>query len=102
MSLRDLFDKLEDGVSLHGSFRFDWTLKGIGFGQFYFYEKDGKVYCNNEYMSKEYIKRALCAMVDQCELTDVNNIPSSGPGGEVPNFADGGSIPPRDTKRKLL
>lgn len=70
MSLRDTFDKFEDGVSLHGPFGIDWSLKGIGFGQFYFYEKDGKIYCNNECMSKESIKRALNAMVDQCELTE--------------------------------
>jgi hypothetical protein len=70
MSLLEAFNKLEDGVALHKSFSLDWSLKGIGFGQFYFYEKDGKIYCDNERMSKESIKRVMCAMVDQCELTD--------------------------------
>lgn len=70
MSLRKMFDQLEDGVSLHKPFSLDWSLKGIGFGQFYFYEKEGRIYCDNECMSKESIKRVLSAMVDQCELTD--------------------------------
>lgn len=70
MSLRDTFDKFEDGADLSNPFTVNWTLKGIGFGQFYFYEKDGVLYCDNEMMSKESIKRVLCTMVDQCKLTE--------------------------------
>jgi hypothetical protein len=62
---------MDDGVSLHKRFGFDWSAKGIGFGQFYFYQdKYGVIHCDNECMSKEFIKRILCSMVDQCELAD--------------------------------
>lgn len=45
-----------------------WLVRDFGFGQIYFYYKDGQLYCDNEMMSKEFIKKILCAMVDSCEL----------------------------------
>jgi len=43
-----------------------------GFGEFHFYidRKNGKVYCDNELMSKKFIKDLLCDMVDGCILTE--------------------------------
>lgn len=68
MSLQDLFDCQTDSVDLHNDFGLNWSAKGVGFGQFYFYNKDEKLYCSNEFMDKDFIKRVLCQMVDQCEL----------------------------------
>lgn len=48
-----------------------WCKSGVGFGEFTFYNKKGKIYCNNETMSKEFIKEMLCKMVDDCILTEV-------------------------------
>lgn len=72
-ALRDFFNSYEDEVSIHKSFGLNWSAKGCGFGQFYFYEKDGKIFCQNEYMGKEFIKRIMCQLVDQCELEDVRD-----------------------------
>ena len=44
-----------------------WGIKGWGFGEFNFYMKDGKLTCDSECMSKEFAKRVLCAMIDNCE-----------------------------------
>ena len=47
---------------------FQWSLKGKGFGEFSFYSKNGKIYCDNECEDKEFIKMMLCKMVDDCIL----------------------------------
>jgi len=52
------------------AFRIQWGAKGIGFGEFTFFYRDGKLMCDNECMSKEFVKKALCAMVDNCESVD--------------------------------
>jgi hypothetical protein len=49
---------------------FQWAKPGTGFGGFIFYYKDGKLYCDNECMSKEFLKERLCKMVDDAELTE--------------------------------
>lgn len=45
-----------------------WGRKNWGFGEFTFAMKDGKIVCDNECMSKQFIKDVLCALVDECEL----------------------------------
>ncbi len=66
-----MFDNLENFVDLNqGSITISWTVKGVGFGQFTFSQKDDKLFCSNEGMSREFIKRVLCDMVDNCELED--------------------------------
>ncbi len=60
-------DKREDTNYL---FTLQWGAEGIGFGEFVFYHKDGQLCCNTEYMGEEFIKKALCAMVDNCKLID--------------------------------
>jgi hypothetical protein len=47
-----------------------WTATGIGFGEFWFKVENGKTVCDNEGMSKEFIKQMLCQMVDDCVLKD--------------------------------
>lgn len=83
MSFKEMFEQMDDGVYLHNSISMDFSLKGFGFGQIYFYaaeDENGKklvkengdqvIRCQNECMSKETLKRILIAMVDQCELED--------------------------------
>jgi hypothetical protein len=47
-----------------------WAKPGVGFGNLVFYFKDGVLRCDNECMSKEFIKDRLCKMVDNCVLDD--------------------------------
>lgn len=55
---------------------FEWSKPGVGFGlaDFYFsaHEEGGeiKLYCDNETMSKEFIKERLCKMVDDAIFVD--------------------------------
>ena len=46
-----------------------WGVSGFGYGELYFYEKDEQIYCDNELLSKDTIKKILNIMVDNCELT---------------------------------
>ena len=69
MSLQEQFDKLDNRCVPLSNNGFNWTAEGIGFGQLYFYTKNGVVYCDNELMGKEFIKKMLCQMVDECVLT---------------------------------
>ena len=50
--------------------QFSWGKPKTGFGMLLFYTKDGELLCNNECMSKEFIKERLCKMVDDCKLTE--------------------------------
>ena len=54
--------------------QFQWSATGVGFGELYFYTKEGddKVYCDNEMMSKAFIKKVLCDMVDNAVMTVPN------------------------------
>lgn len=36
-----------------------WSEKGRGFGEYLFWQDGDKIYCNNEYDSKETVKRVL-------------------------------------------
>ena len=49
------------------AFRFD--EEGFGFGEFRFYYRDGTLILDNEAMSRERIKKYLCVLVDQAQLT---------------------------------
>jgi hypothetical protein len=69
--MQEWFDGMEDrcGPAVEGgAIALAWSAKGIGFGQVVFYEQNGKLMCDNELMSKEFIKRMLCKMVDDCEM----------------------------------
>ena len=53
----------------HGGY--EWSKEGVGFGTFYFwYDENNNLHCANEFMSKDFIKEMLCAMVDSCILDD--------------------------------
>jgi len=70
MSLTDFFNKFDNGCTPVGHAEFEWTAKGVGFGGMYFYlnKEDGYVHCENEAMSREFLKEMLCQMVDNCVL----------------------------------
>ncbi len=51
-------------------FTLQWGAKEIGFGELDFYYKEGQLCCDTEMMGKEFIKKALCAMIDNCNLID--------------------------------
>ena len=73
MSIHDFLDKMPDSCDPHSPrVGFDWSSKGIGFGQMYFYvdRTDGYVHCDNEIMSREFLKRMLCLMVDNAVMND--------------------------------
>lgn len=52
--------ELEDGLA----FDLAWTTKSAGFGHTTFYTKKGKLYCDNETMSKDFVKTVMCKLVD--------------------------------------
>jgi hypothetical protein len=47
---------------------FEWGVCDVGFGQVGFYMDGDKLMCNNELLSKQFIKELLCAMVDAAEM----------------------------------
>jgi hypothetical protein len=68
---------------------FQWTSNGIGFGQMHFYlsKEDGYVHCDNEIMSRSFLKKMLCHMVDNCVLDCPNGtFPDDGPNGQPPGY----------------
>jgi len=69
-NLRKSFEKIEDSCHPTDGVLFTWTAKGTGFGELYFYHKDGKLKCDSETMGKEFVKRMLCQMVDDAEFDD--------------------------------
>lgn len=70
-TIQEMFDSMENTCVPCNGVQFDWSATGVGFGQFYFYEGDGgKLHCSNETMGKDFIKKMLCQMVDDCVLDD--------------------------------
>ena len=74
-SIQAGFDMMEDHCTPHSNETrfprhiFRWTAKGIGFGEFTIYHgDDGELRIDNEAMSREFIKRMFCQMIDECEL----------------------------------
>lgn len=57
-------------VELLDKFTLNWYRNGIGFGQIYFYEKNGKLHCESEGMGKQFVKEVLAQMVDDTILDD--------------------------------
>lgn len=49
-------------------FTIGWAVKGIGFGMIDFLFSKGKIYCSNETMDKEFIKKILNHIVDKSIL----------------------------------
>ena len=69
MKTTDWDDKNNYCVPVQNTLYMKWGISGFGFGELFFYEKDDQMYCDNELMSKDTIKKILNVMVDNCELT---------------------------------
>lgn len=68
-NLQDFFDKFNTYCEPNGTVGFNWGKKGTGFGQVHFYrDQAGVLMCDNELMSKAFIKEILCQMVDSCAM----------------------------------
>lgn len=67
-----MFEGLEPRCHPGTDVVFSWADKGVGFGEFVFYTTadDDELHCSNEAMSKDFIKKMLCQMVDDCVLDD--------------------------------
>ena len=70
MSIQDFLDNCENKITIPQPIYFQFSVKGFGFGELYFHEKDGIIKCENECMSKDRIKQILSQMVDECVLVD--------------------------------
>jgi len=63
----------EDGTVIgnDGGFEVSWVTVSAGAGGLTFYLKGGKLHCDNEMMSKDFIKTVLCKLVDDTELENL-------------------------------
>lgn len=68
---REMFESVPDFCEPKDTFTIVWGVKKVGWGELEFYVgQDKKVHCQNECMSKEFIKEQLCRMIDECVLDD--------------------------------
>jgi len=59
----------------NNSFLLLWGTEGVGFGEFtFYYNEENLMCCASEYMDPEFVKQALCAMVDNCRFTEFGEI----------------------------
>lgn len=65
-------DSCENHCEPAGYVAFQWSMEGVGFGSVGFYVKNEQVHCNNELMSRRFIKDILCQMVDDCVMEEPN------------------------------
>jgi len=56
-------------VSVDKPVNIQWC-SDVGFGNFTFYMEDGKLMCDNEYMSRDSVRNALMFLADNCILKD--------------------------------
>lgn len=62
-------------VSLEGNnnyLYFNWCVEKCGFGQLYFKEENGKVICENELMSRNFIIKIINHFVDSLIMVEEN------------------------------
>jgi len=57
-------------IDISNNFKIFFSVEKFGFGELTFYKENNKIFCDNEYMGKDFIKQMLCALVDKCELTN--------------------------------
>lgn len=51
-----------------GGFNVAWRTKSAGFGHATFYLKKGQLHCDNECMSREFLKSVMCALLEKTIL----------------------------------
>lgn len=62
---------IEIGSIHRGNIYFDWSWIGKGFGQLSVTAKDGKLFCNNECMSRDSVRELLHALADHIADTAI-------------------------------
>jgi len=73
--MSDILDQFPDAIDLFSTakgpegFGISFSKKGLGCGEIVFYNHNGKIICDNEYLNRDTIKGILNLMVDQCILT---------------------------------
>ena len=66
----DLNNLLGISVCIEKPFCIHWQDIKKGFGEFWFYEKDGKIHCDNEMMSPKYVEKIMRVLVAQSVMRD--------------------------------
>lgn len=57
-------------VGNDGGFDIRWETRSCGWGRLTFYVKKGRLFCDNQHMSRRFIKKVLCRLADEVELED--------------------------------
>lgn len=57
-------------IDVTGELRIRWGAVGIGFGELYMYSDADLLMIDNECMSKEFLKKLFCKIIDQSTLSD--------------------------------
>lgn len=70
--VQKFLDSCCDSCEPAGHVVFQWSMTGMGFGSFAFYVRNRAVRCDNELMSKQFVKDILCQMVDDCVMEEPN------------------------------
>lgn len=70
MSIKDFMDNCPKITELANNFTVRWSRPGWGFGELTFTIEDGKLYCDSERMSKEFVKGVLTDLVNNATFKD--------------------------------
>ena len=65
------FGKVRDVELLGKHFTIEWVVEKCGVGRFTFYRKGKKLFIDNEFMGKSFIKKVLNVMVDNAILEEI-------------------------------
>ena len=71
MSIKKLFDNIPAAINIDNTFIIQWSEPGTGWGEFTFYkDEDGGIHCDNECMSKEFVKKIMNRFIDEIIFDD--------------------------------
>ena len=69
--VKEYFDNIRfTDIDVTGELRVRWGAVGIGFGELSMYSDADLLMINNECMSKEFLKKLFCKIIDQSTLSD--------------------------------
>lgn len=57
-------------VEMYEGFTLQWQTVSAGFGQLTFYNKNGKLHCDTEAMSRDFVRSVLMKLADDVILDD--------------------------------
>lgn len=68
-SIKEFLDSCPNQTYMDKPFIVRWSRPGVGFGEFaFYYTPDGAVICDNETMTREFVKEVLCDLVDNARF----------------------------------